>query len=129
MTDLQEYKKYLLECFPNSWFNENNEFIADTKSNTYFIFGNCKNTEDVECKILEWLSRSAAKGQPYSQDWRNRKFRKFMLDGINSVLDTNFSIGDIDFIYQKLGNRINHSLTVKFVESKFDMKVLEGRGE
>ena len=129
MTDLQEYKKYWLECFPNSWYNENNEFIAHTKSNTYFIFGNCKNTEDVECKILKGLSRSAAKGQPYSQEWRNRKFRKFMLDGINSALETDFSTDDIKLIYQKLGNRINHDLTVKFAENGFDMKVLKGGAE
>ena len=47
MTDLQEYKKYLLECFPNSWFNENNEFIAHTKSNTYF--------NKVDEEVVAWM--------------------------------------------------------------------------
>ena len=63
MTDLQEYKKYLLECFPNS------------------------------------------------------------------ALETDFSTDDIKLIYQKLGNRINHDLTVKFAENGFDMKVLKGGAE
>lgn len=112
--------------FPKSYFNANNEFIAHERSNAYFGLNGCRTDTDIKCKIIEWLSYYASKGQPYDQDWRNKKFRKFMLDGINNTLDTNFSIGDIDLIYQKLGNRINHDLTVKFVESGFDMKVLEG---
>ena len=54
-------------------------------------------------------------------EWINIKFHKFMLKGINKALDTDFSDEG-----HELGNRINHELTVKFVESGFDMKVLEG---
>lgn len=62
-------------------------FIAHRYSNIYFIFSNCESLEDVNCKVLEWLSRAADKGIPYSQDWRN----KIMLDGINMFLHTDFS--------------------------------------
>ena len=66
----------LLWDFEGSFFNERDEFIAHRYSNTYFIFANCENEEEVKCKILEWLSRPASKGIPYNQEWRNKKFRK-----------------------------------------------------
>ena len=71
-------------------------------------FRTCSNEEDVKCKLLEWFSRPAAKGIPYSQEWRNKKFRKFMLDGINQFLGTKFSFDDMYIIYQYLGNCCNH---------------------
>ncbi len=110
--------------FQGSFFNEREEFIAHRYSNTYFLFANCENEEDVQCKVLEWLSRSASKGMPYNQEWRNKKFRKFMLDGINMFLNTKFSAEDIDVIYTYLGNACNHNKTLEFVRSGFDMDVL-----
>ena len=76
----------LLADFDGSFFNEREEFIAHRYSNTYFIFSNCESLEDVNCKVLEWLSRAAYKGIPYRQDWRNKKFQMFMLNGINMFL-------------------------------------------
>ena len=125
MTDLQEFRQALLNCFPNSWFNERDEFIADTRSNTYFMLCNCETPLDVECKILEWFSRPASKGIPYSQEWRNRNFRKFVLDGINDFLDTKFNADSMEKIYCALGNAINHKLTIKFVQSGYCMEILE----
>lgn len=110
--------------FIGSFFNENDEFIAHPYSNTYFIFGNCKNEEEVNCKVLEWFSRPASKGIPYSQEWRNKKFRKFMLDGINQYLHTEFSFEEIDLIYQELGNAVRHDKTIEFIRSGYDMTVL-----
>lgn len=110
--------------FIGSFFNENDEFIAHPYSNTYFIFGNCKNEEEVNCKVLEWFSRPASKGIPYSQEWRNKKFRKFMLDGINQYLHTEFSFEEIELIYQELGNAVRHDKTIEFIRSGYDMTVL-----
>lgn len=122
--DMHECRQSLLDSFPNSWFNERDEFIADTRSNSYFIFGNCKTPLDVECKVLEWLSRPASKGISYSQEWRKRKFREKMLNGINSFLDTNFSEGDMEEIYTYLGNACHHKRTIRFIESDYDMSIL-----
>ncbi len=116
----------LLADFEGSFFNERDEFIAHRYSNTYFIFSNCESEEDVKCKVLEWLSRSAHKGQPYQSEWRNRNFRKSMLDGINEFLNTNFSNDDIEVIYTYLGNACNHQKTIRFIESNYDMRVLIG---
>lgn len=127
MTDLEEAKKALLEAFPKSFINENNEFIAELRSNQYFLLEDCKTPQDIECKVLEWLSRAASKGQPYSQEWRNRKFREFMLNGINAFLDTSFSEDEMRTIYQHLGNAVNHDKTVQFIESGYDFDILENK--
>lgn len=110
--------------FIGSFFNSNDEFIAHKYSNTYFIFGSCKSEEEVNCKVLEWFSRPAYKGSPYASEWRNKKFRKFMLDGINQFLHTSFNEYDIDLIYTYLGNAINHSKTIEFVRSNYDMSII-----
>lgn len=123
--DLAYCKYYLLKSFQESFINERDEFIAHKRSNTYLCLGDCKKPIDIECKVLEWFSRPASKGMPYSQGWRNRKFRKFMLDGINDFLETDFSESDMEEIYQYLGNAINHEKTVRFVKSGYDFKVLE----
>ena len=49
-----------------------------------------------------------------------------MLNGINGFLGTDFTEDDIAIIYQKLGNRVRHSLTEEFVNSGYDMTVLKG---
>ena len=122
--ELNEYKLALLQAFPESFINERDEIVAHKHSNTYLCLGDCKKPIDIECKVLEWFSRPASKGMPYSQEWRNRKFRKFMLDGINDFLETDFSESDMEEIYQYIGNAINHEKTVRFVESGYDFNVL-----
>lgn len=116
----------LMKCFPNSFINHNGEFIAHKKSNTYFILMDCKTELDVKCKVLEWLSRPAHKTLLYSQGWRNIKFHEFMLNGVNEFLGTNFTAEDMELIYTYLGNACNHKRTVRFVESCYDMEILNG---
>lgn len=123
--DMREAKQALLEAFPNSFINESNEFVAHKRTNTYFILSDCEYPQDIECKVLEWLSRAASKGIPYSQEWRNRKFREFMRNGINAFLDTSFSEEEILIIYTKLGNCINHKKTINFIESDYDFSKLD----
>lgn len=123
--DMKEVVEALLKAFPGSFINHNKEFIAHEKSNTYFILKDCEYPEDVECKILEWLSRSAYKGMPYNQEWRNERFRKLILRGINEFLETDFSTKEIEKIYTYLGNAVNHEKTIQFIHSNYDFSVLE----
>jgi|GEM_PF-6528583 len=76
------------------------------------------NEQEFKCKLLEWLSRPATKeGDINTQRW--------YLEGINKYLGTNFTNKDIDDIYCHLGNEVSRSLTFKFIESGYDMEVLE----
>lgn len=114
----------LMHCFPGSKINQFGEFIAHEKGNAYFNLKNCKSELDIKCKILEWFSRDAYKAEPFRQKAKNDKFHEFMLDGINKYLATDFTHDDMELIYCKLGNAVNHELTVRFIESGFVLSVL-----
>lgn len=124
--NLSEAKLALIEAFPGSYINSRDEFIAHPPTNQYFLLGDCETPTDIACKVLEWLSRSAYKAIPYRQEWRNRKLHKFMLDGINAFLHTDFSEDDIAKIYQILGNGVRHDLTAQFVHNCFSVRWLVG---
>lgn len=113
--------KRLIKCFPMSFVNKNNEFIAEKRANEYFLLGNCETELDVQCKVLEWLSRAAFKSQPYRSDFRNEEFHDFMLKGINDFLETDFSKEDMEIIYTYLGNAIKHEKTIEFIKTGYDM--------
>ena len=59
------------------------------------------------CKLLEWCSRPIAKGEPYARKDSNEKWRRTLLDG-----------------YNKFGNAVDHELTIKFIESGYDLELL-----
>lgn len=119
----------LTRCFRGSFVNEHGEFIAHRRSNTFFRLDNCENELDIKCKVLEWLSRAASKGQPYKADKDNLVFQQFMLDGINAYLGTNFSYDDIDEVYTYLGNGCNHAKTLVFIETGYNVSMLPARLE
>jgi len=114
-------REALLEAFPNSFINERDEFIAHPRTNQYFILHGCKTPEEIEAKVLEWLSRSACKTAPYSQEWRNQKFHELMRAGINNFLDTNFTEEDMFVIYDRFGNCVHHDLTMEFIAHDMDI--------
>ena len=118
--------KRLARAFPNSFINTALEFIAHKEANEYFRLEDCENEFDVKCKVLEWLSRGAYKTCPFHTNLKNERFHNFMLNGINDFLGTDFTTDDMAIIYQKLGNRVRHSLTEEFVNSGYDMAVLKG---
>lgn len=119
--------KKLNHAFPRSFINTNLEFIAHREANEYFRLEDCETELDVKCKVLEWLSRGAHKTCPFNSDLKNERFHNFMLNGINDFLGTNFTEEDIELIYDRLGNRVNHALTVEFVNSGYDMALLTER--
>lgn len=123
MDSMQEVRSALLEAFPGSFINDKGEFIAHRKSNQYFNLSDCKTPLDVDCKVLEWFSRAAYKTEPYSQEWRNNRFHRFMLNGINDFLGTDFAMKSMEIIYAALGNAVNHEKTVRFIESNYDFSM------
>ena len=88
----------LASAFNDSWINGALEFIAHTRANEYFRLEDCETELDVKCK------------------------------GINKFLGTDFTEEDIALIYDRLGNCVNHDLTVEFINSGYDMSLLE-RGD
>ena len=120
--DKFEIAKKLMRCFPNSFINYLGEFVAHEEANQYFILDNCKNELEVKCKVLAWFSRGAHKTAPFGVR-KNKELHRFMLNGINSFLETNFTEYDMDLIYTYLGNDCNRKLCENFINSGFDMNV------
>ena len=116
----------LFRAFPDAIINRNLEFVANPnrRVNSYFRLEDCETWEDVTAKVLEWLSREAYKSQHYHVEWRNKEVHEYHLLGINAFCKTNFSHDDIRIIYTKLGNRVNHKLTLDFIRSGYDISLL-----
>lgn len=120
----------VMKHFPNSYINRCGELILSDKGNVYFAAKNCENEIDIICELLEWCSRSIAKGQPYCYEKRNQEWRESLLSGYNEYLGTQFTQEDMYWIYDKLGNAVNHELTLKFIASGYDLNlVYPERGE
>lgn len=117
----------LLRCFSGSFISQNGDFIALLTSSATFRLTDCESENDIKCKVLEWLSYAASKGQPYRTNKLNQRFKQFMQNGINQYLGTAFSHEDFDEIYTYLGNCCNHQKTLRFIESGFDMALLPTR--
>lgn len=113
-----------MDCFPGSYINHNLELILIPRTNTYFKIEDCKDKRDIIAKLLMWCSRTIVKGQPFRVENRNNAFRKLVKRSLNHYLGTLFSDEGIALIYQRLGNGINPELTYRFIDSGFDMEVL-----
>lgn len=129
MLDKFETTMRLTECFPNGFLNINGEFIAHRYANEYFILKDCETEDDVKFKILAWFSRAAHKTQPYNSEKSNDKFHKFMLEGINKFLGTEFTEDDMAVIYDHFGNGINKKECYEFIKQKYDMSMLKKDGD
>lgn len=114
----------VMACFPKSYINQCGELILSNRGNLYFTAKSCDSKTDIICKLLEWCSRSIAKGQPYRQEKRNKEWRETLLSGYNEYLGTHFTLEDMYWVYDKLGNAVNHELTLKFIESGYDLSLV-----
>ena len=112
-----------LACGFKTFINNLNELIIIPKINLYFRLEDVKTQEDFESKILKWCTQKAA-----SNHW-NKYWSPKIIKYINYMLGTQFINDEIDLIYCKLGNGINHELTMKFIESNFDLSILESNKE
>lgn len=122
----QKVLNKLFAAFPDAIINRNLEFVADPQRrvNSYFRLEDCETEEDVAAKVLEWLSREAYKSQHFNVEYRNRMVHDYHSDGINTFCGTSFDTLDIETIYTRLGNCVNHQKTLDFIRSGYDMAVL-----
>ena len=82
------------------------------------IRDSCSTPDEFKAEVIEGVSRFAFKGftKPLCREH---------LDGINKLLDTDFTPEEIEYIYTNLGNGINHELCMKFVQSGYDLGVID----
>lgn len=107
-----------LQVFPKAFINPANEIILVPKYNCYFLLDNVESELIFKCKMFEWLSRPICKGLP-------TRAANNLLERFNYFLGTNFTREDMDTIYGPLGNCVNRNLSIKFVESGYDLSLLD----
>lgn len=121
---LPSYITVLMSIFDKSFINRINELILIPKTNLYFSLRDVENGFDLKCKVLECCSRDAVKSIPYPTNRGNKMYQDDVRENINIFLNTNFTREDMELIYQVLGNGIRHDLTMKFVQSNYDLDML-----
>ncbi|MBU8733714.1 hypothetical protein KM915_27270 [Cytobacillus oceanisediminis] len=117
----KELKRLLMitnKISPKSFINQSNELIVVPKNNIYFRLEDVKTELDLKCKVIAWLSRPSCKG--ISNYWQKRVREIF-----NEFLGTNFTKDEMMEIYTYLGNDCNRTLCVKFIESDYDISLLQ----
>ena len=117
----------LLYAFPNSVIAESTGTFLANFEHTHHPWGlylpYYKTELDVDCAVLEWLSKAACEMNPLTHE-KNADYVPGALESINRFLDTDFDDETIGLIWAKLGQAINHELTVRFVESGYNPDVL-----
>ena len=109
---------FVQEVSPKIYINRKNELILVPTKNIYFNLNGVESKRDITIKIFHWLSRPAHKGVGHYWEKRIRTI-------INNYLQTDLSIDDFDLIYTRIGNAVNPELTEKFIDSRYDLNLLE----
>lgn len=107
----------IYSCFPTAHISEDNELILEKGTCIYFTLDGCTTVLHIKCKLLEWFSKWCIKAE-------QGRVAVTRLKRLNAVLGTKFDQSDIELIYSRLGNKRDRELTVKFIESKYDTKLL-----
>lgn len=119
--------KNLLGLFPKSYINQNLEVILIPKTNTYFNLEGVGSRRDIIAKLLMWCTRTISKERPYKQELRNFQYRYDNTVRLGRYVGKIITTEMVDLIYKKLGNGVRPELTYKFIDSGFDMEVLDDR--
>ena len=125
--EIKEEFQALMYAFPESFINCNNELIFHPKINYSFLLDDCHNPRDVKAKVLMWFSRPCCKVEVYKRVSANDKFHKKMTARLSKYLEVELTVEQVIVIYQKLGNGVRKDLTYKFIDSGYDLKVLEDK--
>lgn len=113
----------LMSHFPGSYIKGKYLWL-DSRKGCEILIDGIEDGLALRCELLEWASRSIAKGMPYGSERMNGLYRRSLLLGLNNFLGVNWTPEDIMKVYQYLGNAIDHNKTVLFIESGYNMEVL-----
>lgn len=122
--NLLEAIKRLMYIYNESFINSNFELILERKRNIFTVLSNLKTERDLIFNMLEWKTRPCIVGIT-DDDSDAEKFRNSFNEFMHEYTHKNFTKEEISTIYKKLGNEVNRELTEKFIESGYDMEILE----
>lgn len=118
MSEMKNIEERALNVFPKSFVNKSNEIILEPKNNLFFRLEDVNSELDFKCKMFAWLSRPISKS--LNKYWSPRVLKSF-----NEFMGTQFTKNEMLQIYDRLGNDVNRKLTIRFIESNYDLSLLE----
>lgn len=104
--------------FPGAFITLRNELILERKNNIYFNLNDIEDETEFKCKMIAWLSRPSCRG--LTNYWQRK-----ILKMLNEYLETDFNNEEMMIIYGRLGNDVNRKLTINFIESGYNLNILE----
>ena len=116
-----------LKNLKGSFINHNNEIILIPKFNVYTLLDDVETDDDFKVKLCEWFSRDCCCALRYSQNKRLERYYQENTEAFNFICGTSFTVEQMQQIYTKLGNGIKHELAKRFVQSGFDLSLLQDR--
>ncbi len=114
-----------LRLFEGSFINANNELILNNEFNIYIMLNDVNSDFDFMVKLCEWFSRDCSCALRYKSQSRLLEYYDDNIKKFNELCETNFTLGEMDMIYCRLGGGIQHQLAKQFVKSGFDLSLLE----
>ena len=115
---LKQEVKRLMDIFEDSFINRNFELILEKRRNLYINFELVKTVRDLKMNMIQWKSRSCIKGDDEKILIKTRK-------NFNEFFKKDFSLEDLELIYELLGNEVNPDLCAKFIDSDLNIGILK----
>lgn len=119
---LKQEVKRLMDIFEDSFINRNFELILEKRRNLYINFELVKTVRDLKMNMIQWKSRSCIKGDDEKILIKTRK-------NFNEFFKKDFSLEDLELIYELLGNEVNPDLCAKFIDSDLNIGILKNYKE
>jgi len=115
---VKEFLAVVRKHSPKCFINTQMEIIVEPKNNIYFRLEDVSDKAQMKYKVIAWLSRPACKGTSNYWQYRIRNI-------VNEYLGTNFDLEQMEAVYTRFGNGCNRDLCIQFIESDYDLSLLE----
>lgn len=117
----------LRECFPGSFVNFDQEFVAHRRGGAVCDMRGCTSPLELRCRVIEQLVGHCCKTRPFKRAEANVSFRRYMMEGMGRFLGAVFSEMEYEMVYERLGLGVDRQLTVDWIASGYDLGLLMSR--
>lgn len=123
---ISEFVKTVMKSFSGSFINSDEELILVRESN---LFIKRIDVDDLAIKaaLLEQCSRDACISEPL--ECGNAAYQDRVRTNLNEIFGMDWNRKEMRLIYRRLGNSVDHQLTLDFIESNYDLTILDYKGQ
>lgn len=122
-----ETLEQLRRCFPQSYINFDQEFIAHRRGGGACSLRGCDRPMELRCRVIEQLVRECCKTRPFKTAQANLQYRDYMAQGLGRFLGICLTEREWLAVYTALGNGVDRQLTMDWIASGYDLKVIRSR--